>query len=362
MAVIYDKDRIINDSDGLTVARALGLKLNKAGKTYQLLCPGHIDRYGKPDRSFGNAWITKHGYYCAACNTAVNTVNMVIEASGLSYKEALEFVAELNGGKEYYIDEEKTKEFSRPASYSENKKETSSKLSDMPKCISWREMKILGFSPLYDNFKYPLASFENNPEWLSEHAVLGTYYNLLVRYNKILSELSDEERDVWKNLTPKAKAKAAINPVRKKLFEQELEIKSLYNSLSTEQKMIWQREYVNGTLQSFITSCHKAAELIKEDRTESVFLSTLHESGWNNEYLVCKQENDSLQALHKQSPEEYLELIIRKCKSSKEKYEKMAQNLSMCTDSFNVSLSYIISDWLKQIDNIQKTHETALIH
>jgi len=362
MAVIYDKDRIINDSDGLTVARAIGIKLNKAGKTYQLLCPGHINRYGKPDKNFGNAWITKHGYYCAACETAVNTVNMVIEASGLSYKEALEFVAELNGGKEYYIDEEKTKEYSQNSLYSTRRKSNSDTHSSMPKCISWKEMRILGFSPLYDNFRYPLASFENEPTWLAEHAVLGTYYNLLVRYNKTLSELSEDEKDVWRNLDQRAKEKATVNPVRKKLFDQEIEIRKFYNSLSAEQKMVWQREYVNGTLQSFITSCHKAAGLLEEKQNESDFSSILSDSGWCNEYLICRQTNDSLQALYKQAPTEYLELVIRKCNSSKEKYKKMLQQLNTCTDSFNVSLSYILSDWLKQIDTILCLHKNALEH
>ena len=125
----YDADKIIRESNSLNVAKALGMEIRKRGKVYNIFCPGHKMRSHKEDRHMGNAYLTPHGYKCEACGVCVNTVKMAMEVAGFNYKEALEFVADVNGGREFYYDEEKNKDnysYDKKKKYDENKKDRKS--------------------------------------------------------------------------------------------------------------------------------------------------------------------------------------------------------------------------------------------
>lgn len=81
--------KAINDcSTAYEVARYIGIEMEQKGNYTMIRCPGHRLRLGKDDGKIGNAWLTKHGYTCKACNVFVNTHDMVMEFLNCDSHEA----------------------------------------------------------------------------------------------------------------------------------------------------------------------------------------------------------------------------------------------------------------------------------
>lgn len=92
-----DIGRLIQETDAETVAEYLQMDIERKGKSNYILCPGHVERLGKPDFHFGNAVLKRHGYECYACHEFVNTHDMVMEVTGCSSEEAYNIMAAAMG-------------------------------------------------------------------------------------------------------------------------------------------------------------------------------------------------------------------------------------------------------------------------
>ena len=95
--MIYNRSEVLAHADAEAVANALGIPIKRHGRFKQILCPGHMEYFGKPDTSYGNCVLTEKGYHCFACNRSVNVFDMVMETKGCSFHDALEFVAGVSG-------------------------------------------------------------------------------------------------------------------------------------------------------------------------------------------------------------------------------------------------------------------------
>jgi hypothetical protein len=91
---------VININD---VVNALGLPTQKKGSKISFLCPHHNDKH------FGSCYIMKNNYYCYACNTGGDAIKLVQTVMNYGFEEALEFIADIYGGKEHF-EVEKTSE------------------------------------------------------------------------------------------------------------------------------------------------------------------------------------------------------------------------------------------------------------
>ena len=167
--VFYDKDRILEDSNALLVAQALHMQVVKKGKNHFIPCPGHLARKGHIDHNIGNAYLTQRGYYCSSCGEFVNNIKMVMEVENFSYSEALEFVADVNGGKEFYIDEARTQEANQWNESSDTdsvkaEAEMSRKRNQI-KMITWQEQQLIGLAPCsYESQYFPIQVYFEKPK------------------------------------------------------------------------------------------------------------------------------------------------------------------------------------------------------
>lgn len=157
----YDADRIIEDADPLEVVSALGMDSQKRGKNVFIRCPGHLSRMGHIDEHMSNAWLTRNGYYCSSCGKAVSVIEMVMEVKGCSYWEALAFVADLNGGRELYVDKSSVSKYDY--SHSGTKQMVPQK-KVMPLKREMQEMIGLLGATSFEKCFCPIFVYPNEPE------------------------------------------------------------------------------------------------------------------------------------------------------------------------------------------------------
>lgn len=159
----YDVDRIIEDSDSYEVAQAIGIECVRKGKNVFIPCPGHLMRKGRIDTHIGNARLTRNGYYCESCGKAVSTVGMVMEVKNIGYREAIEFVGDLNGGKEMYeTHDSEWEKYNHEYQYKTNKKAQKTK-KKLP-LIGWKNQKEIALEPDYDKSFYPIFCYLSKPK------------------------------------------------------------------------------------------------------------------------------------------------------------------------------------------------------
>ena len=161
----YDANRIIEDADPFEVVQATNIEWQKKGKNVFIRCPGHLNRIGKEDQHVNNAWLTKHGYFCGVCGVAVNTVSMVMEARNCTYREALEFVADLNGGRELYVDKDSTTNFQTDKIFAPYGTYDYSKKQDKKcKMLPWNLQDEIGLNIGSNKSFYPIFCYTDKPE------------------------------------------------------------------------------------------------------------------------------------------------------------------------------------------------------
>ena len=161
----YDANRIIEDADPFEVVQATNIEWQKKGKNVFIRCPGHLNRIGKEDQHVNNAWLTKHGYFCSVCGVAVNTVSMVMEARNCTYREALEFVADLNGGRELYVDKDSTTNFQTDKIFAPYGTYDYSKKQDKKcKMLPWNLQDEIGLNIGSNKSFYPIFCYTDKPE------------------------------------------------------------------------------------------------------------------------------------------------------------------------------------------------------
>ena len=130
---MIDIDRLLSNVDSRTVAQHIGMDVRHKGKYNFILCPGHEKRLGKTDTNASNCVLTARGYHCFGCNKTVNMVDMVSEFTGLSFQQALNLIAEIAGGEEFY--------------QSEKAKGPTIKLP-----LTSEELEIIGIKPISQSF------------------------------------------------------------------------------------------------------------------------------------------------------------------------------------------------------------------
>lgn len=168
----YDSNRIIEDARPIDVARALGIETKNMGRNTFILCPGHLQRKGRPDRHFGNARLTPHGYVCESCGKTVSVIGMTMEVLNCSYPEALEFVAELNGGKEQYLSPESAPDNIRKFCMKDGNPDLS---LEKIRPLGYEQLKQIGLNPEYpsnlvfNGFRYPISFFDYVPEFIGSN-------------------------------------------------------------------------------------------------------------------------------------------------------------------------------------------------
>ena len=98
----FDKERILSESDALTVADYIGMETKDKGSRISILCPRHNDR------NFGSAFLDKDGkgYTCYVCGEHHDTFQMVRDFMGISFPEAVKTVAEACSIGDIFIERE----------------------------------------------------------------------------------------------------------------------------------------------------------------------------------------------------------------------------------------------------------------
>lgn len=90
MPMIATRD-IIDASDAILVAEALGIPMQKIGSRISILCPQHEDRH------FGSCFLNEHGYHCFACHARGSAIDLVRQVNQVNFFDACKFVAEMFG-------------------------------------------------------------------------------------------------------------------------------------------------------------------------------------------------------------------------------------------------------------------------
>jgi hypothetical protein len=91
-----DVAQLKNDTDVYAVIEALGLQTEKRGLLMSILCPSHNDQH------FGSCFISEKGYKCYSCGAHGDIIKLVQASKDVSFPEAIEFIAHLNGGSDKY--------------------------------------------------------------------------------------------------------------------------------------------------------------------------------------------------------------------------------------------------------------------
>lgn len=99
----YDTDRLTSDADMKEIAREIGIQIRPeigSKKNASILCPNPEHQ----DRHFGNCFIQQDNTYtCYACGDGGDVFHLVMQYLNVSYPEALGIVADICGGRQYYL-------------------------------------------------------------------------------------------------------------------------------------------------------------------------------------------------------------------------------------------------------------------
>lgn len=175
-----DIEMLIDSLDAETVAKYIGMDIVYKGKYKFILCPGHEQRTGHPDNNATNCILTAKGYHCFGCNKTVRMTDMVMEYTGLNFKDSIMLLAEIAGGAKLFESNERV--------------ESNSSIK-LP--LSAEELKTIGLSystqncffvNKSDNIDYDdtehLYSIEGNEVILNDKAAKGMSLTLLYKNNK----------------------------------------------------------------------------------------------------------------------------------------------------------------------------------
>lgn len=152
---MYDLSALLEDVDAQEVVRSLGFRFIKN----RTLClnPNHKDKH------IGNCKVSRHGYYCFACNDSGDVFKIVQNVLGLSPKESFKWVADFTGHPDDYIlDDKKTDELA-------NKKRLSSS-------INWQLVDSLLFNnPVKGAVNY-YSGIDEDASYLEEEFIVSNPY------------------------------------------------------------------------------------------------------------------------------------------------------------------------------------------
>lgn len=84
----FNRDKIYEALDGITVAEKLGLDVSNHGRL-EILCT-NLDH---DDTHKNNCVLNKRGHYCFVCDRQTNLEGMVMNVCGIDYQKALEALA-----------------------------------------------------------------------------------------------------------------------------------------------------------------------------------------------------------------------------------------------------------------------------
>ena len=172
-----DLKQLAEDTSSVDVARALGMKVYRKGSRDFICCPGHEKRLGKKDSNPTNAVLTNRGYHCFACGASVSTADMIVEYTGWSLHRAFEFMAEVNGGAELYLDDGEVADQKTHIALSED------------------ELQALGLDPMFTS-KTPFSSVADSSPEIAKQIICERIKRRLPRY-KAMQERYASEEGAW---------------------------------------------------------------------------------------------------------------------------------------------------------------------
>ncbi len=91
--------------DIASIAESVGISVRYAGSAYHIHCPGHILRLGKEDANDGSCVLTDTGYHCFSCGESIDVFEMLQEATGCTFIQAVNLVANYCGVQEKPIEQ-----------------------------------------------------------------------------------------------------------------------------------------------------------------------------------------------------------------------------------------------------------------
>ena len=97
---MYNLKRIKEDLSCVEAAESLGIKIQKKGNNYSMLCPAHNDRH------FGSCFCYENKWKCFACGAGGDVYSLIHEATGLTNAELFEEAAKLTGNPKRYLEGE----------------------------------------------------------------------------------------------------------------------------------------------------------------------------------------------------------------------------------------------------------------
>ena len=98
---MLDKEKIREDANAIVVAESLGFAVHRNGTgRCQILCPAHNDKH------LGSCFLDERGFKCFSCGQKGDVFRLVQLKLNVGFEEALEYVADVCGGAEYYRSED----------------------------------------------------------------------------------------------------------------------------------------------------------------------------------------------------------------------------------------------------------------
>lgn len=84
---MLNRKQIVDNTDALTVAQKMQIPMRQKGRYTYIICPGHEEHTGHPDKNFGSCVLKEHGYYCYAVKKYFDVAEMVQQQEAINGNE-----------------------------------------------------------------------------------------------------------------------------------------------------------------------------------------------------------------------------------------------------------------------------------
>lgn len=181
---MYNLKQIKEDLTCIDAAESLGVKIQKKGNSYLILCPSHNDKH------FGSCFCYEKKWKCFACGAGGDVFSLIHEVTGYTNSELFKEAAKLTGNPDKYLEgEEKQIEYDR-------------KRSDFP--LTDEELSLLGLKKSFivnDVKNIGFADEETHLKSMGHEEINGMDYSLYGDFKSFsLIDIYDEDKEFVKEL------------------------------------------------------------------------------------------------------------------------------------------------------------------
>lgn len=96
--MLYDKEKLIEDVDILTLCEYVGIEHKLSGNSLFIRCPEH-PHY---EREINNCQVRDKRYFCYSCGASGDVFSLIMHSLDLNFGEAAKLIAECCGDSDYY--------------------------------------------------------------------------------------------------------------------------------------------------------------------------------------------------------------------------------------------------------------------